>query len=151
MFTIRKGGYSDKETWIGLRKALWPDCPENRHELEINHILSSQGIVLIAESSSQSPVGFAEISRRGDHVSGTFTTPTAYLEGWYVAPAYRRQGIGKALIRSAEEFALQAGFTELASDAEMNNHEGIEIHNRLGFIEVERTVHLINPLTRKNS
>ena len=125
--------------------------PQSRHELEADQILSSAGIVLIAESSSSDPVGFAEISIRIDHVEGTTTTPIPYLEGWYVDPAYRGQGIGKALILSAEEFASQAGFAELASDVEINNQTGIEMHIRLGFREVERTVHFLKSLSRNNS
>jgi aminoglycoside 6'-N-acetyltransferase I len=143
MITIRKVELSDRDGWIRLRKALWPDCPENRHELEIDQILSSKGIVLVAELSSHGLVGFAEISLRNDHVEGTTITPIPYLEGWYVEPAFRVQGIGKALIGSAEDFVLQAGFTELASDTEVNNHTGIEIHNHLGFREAGRTVHFI--------
>ncbi len=99
MATIRKVRSSDRESWKLMRKALWPECPENRHDLEIDQILSSKGIVLIAELSSFDLVGFAEISIRSDHVEGTTMTPIPYLEGWYVDPAYRGQGIGKALIR----------------------------------------------------
>lgn len=151
MITVRKAGSSDRDEWMGLRKALWPECPENRHELEIDQILSGSGIVLVAESSSTGLVGFAEISIRTDHVEGTTITPIPYLEGWYVTPTSRAQGIGKALIRSAEDFALQAGFIELASDAELNNHKSIEIHKHLGFREVEKTVHFIKSLTGNHS
>jgi aminoglycoside 6'-N-acetyltransferase I len=151
MVTIRKVRSSDRESWKRMRKALWPECPENRHDLEIDQILSSNGIVLIAESSPSDLVGFAEISIRIDHVAGTTTTPILYLEGWYVDPAYRGQGIGKAIIGAAENYALRAGFTELASDAEINNHTGIEMHIRLGFREVERTVHFLKSLSRNNS
>lgn len=151
MIKVRKVESLDRNGWKRMRKALWPECPENRHELEINQLLSSKGIVFIAESSSHDLIGFAEISIRRDHVAGTTSTPIPYLEGWYVAPAFRRQGIGKALIRSAEEFALQAGFRELASDTEINNHSSVESHRCLGFIEVETTVHFLKPLTQNIS
>jgi aminoglycoside 6'-N-acetyltransferase I len=146
MVNIRKVRSSDRESWKRMRKALWPDCLENRHELEIDQILSSNGIVLIAEFSSSDLVGFVEISIRSDHVEGTTITPIPYLEGWYVDPEYRGQRIGKALIGAAEDFALQAGFTELASDTEINNHTGIEMHIRLGFRETGRTVHFLKSL-----
>jgi aminoglycoside 6'-N-acetyltransferase I len=151
MVTIRKVQSSDRESWKLMRKALWPECPENRHDLEIDQIFSSKGIVLIAELSLFDLVGFAEISIRSDHVEGTTITPIPYLEGWYVDPAHRGQGIGKALIHSSEDFALQAGFTELASDVEINNLTGIEMHIRLGFREVERTVHFLKSLSQNNS
>jgi aminoglycoside 6'-N-acetyltransferase I len=151
MVNIRKVRSSDRESWKGMRKALWPNCPENRHELEIDQIISSDGIVLMAELSSSDLVGFAEISIRRDHIEGTTATPIPYLEGWYVDAVFRGQGIGKALIGAAEDFALQSGFTELASDAEINNHSGIEMHLSLGFREVERTVHFLKSLSRKKS
>jgi aminoglycoside 6'-N-acetyltransferase I len=151
MVTIRKVRSSDRESWKLMRKALWPECPENRHDLEIDQILSSNGIVLIAELSSSDLVGFAEISIRSDHVEGTTITPIPYLEGWYVDPTFRKRGIGKAIISAVEYFALQAGFTELASDAEFNNNTGIEMHIRLGFREVGRTVHFLKSLSRDNS
>jgi aminoglycoside 6'-N-acetyltransferase I len=70
-----------------------------------------------------------------------------------IGPSDRDSWIGrrKALIRSAEDFALQSGFTELASDAEINNHISIEIHNHLGFIKVEKTVHFIKSLIPGNT
>ena len=151
MVNIRKVRSSDRESWKGMRKALWPDCPESRHELEMNQIFSHHGIIFVAESSSQGLVGFAEISIRRDHVEGTTTTPIPYLEGWYVYPVFRGQGIGKALIGATEDFALQSGFTELASDTEVNNHKGIEMHIHLGFREIERTVHFLKSLSRNNS
>jgi len=146
MINIRKVESSDRDSWIGMRKALWPECPDSRHELEIDQILSSNGIVLIAESSSHDLVGFVEISLRRDHVEGTNTTPIPYLEAWYVDPTFRGQGIGKALIRQAESFALQTGFKQLASDAEVDNYTSIEIYRHLGFREVGRTVHFVRSL-----
>lgn len=146
MITLRKMESADRDGWIRLRKAFWPDCPESRHELEMDQILCNDGMVFMAESSSQGLVGFAEISLRRDHVEGSNTTPIPYLEGWYVDPVFRGQGIGKELMRSVEGFALQAGFTELASDTEIINVKSIEIHTHLGFKETGRTVHFIKSI-----
>jgi aminoglycoside 6'-N-acetyltransferase I len=151
MITIRKGRASDRDGLVLMRKALWPECPENRQELEMAQILSDKGIVLLAESSSSGLVGFAEISLRTDHVEGTTSSPVPYLEGWYVEPSYRSQGIGKALLRSVEDFAVQAGYAELASDAELKNHDSIKIHQHFGFREVGRTVHFIKSLAGNHS
>jgi aminoglycoside 6'-N-acetyltransferase I len=35
-------------------------------------------------------------------VDGCATTPVGYLEGWCVDPDVQRQGIGRALVKSAE-------------------------------------------------
>ena len=143
---VRKMAETDKPKWLELRRALWPDCPAERHSLEMDQLQRSDGVVLLAEDSDGQVVGFAEVSIRRDHVEGTSSAPVPYLEGWYVIPSHRRQGIGRALIKSAESWALEAGFSELASDAESDNHDGIRAHRDLGFREVGRSVHFVRPL-----
>jgi aminoglycoside 6'-N-acetyltransferase I len=143
---VRKTAETDKPKWLELRRALWPDCPAERHSLEMDQLRCSDGVVLLAEDSDGQIVGFAEISIRRDHVEGTLSAPVPYLEGWYVIPGQRRRGIGRALIKSAESWALEAGFLELASDAESDNHDGIQAHRDLGFREVGRSVHFVRPL-----
>lgn len=143
---IRKMADADKPKWLELRKALWPDCPADRHSLEMEQSLRSDGVVWLAEDSDEQVVGFAEVSIRRDHVEGTSSVPVPYLEGWYVIPSHRRQGIGRAFLKNAERWALEAGFSELASDAESDNHDGIRAHLDLGFREVGRSVHFVRPL-----
>jgi len=146
MIRVRKAEESDRYEWIRMRKLLWPECPDDRHALETELIISSKGIVLVAELSPSALVGFAEVSIRNDHVEGTANSPVPYLEGWYVELNYRGKGVGKALVRAVEEYALEKGFTELASDAEIGNKTGIEIHKGIGFREVGRSVHFIKSL-----
>ena len=144
--TVRKMSGADKPRWLELRKALWPSCPAERHMLEMDQLQHSDGVVLLAEDSDGQVVGFAEVSIRRDHVEGTSSAPVPYVEGWYVIPSHRRQGNGRTLIRSAESWALQAGFWELASDAESDNHDAIRAHGDLGFREVGRSVHFVRTL-----
>jgi aminoglycoside 6'-N-acetyltransferase I len=141
---------TDRPEWIRLRHELWPDCPVDRHELEIAQLLKSEGIVALAEIHG-SLGGFAEISLRHDHVEGTRASPVPYLEGWFVAPAHRCRGIGRGLLDFVEQWAIAHGFHELASDAELENLQGISLHTRLGFAEVGRTVHFVKPLTASQS
>ena len=131
MVTIRKATDADKTEWIRMRKALWPDCPDDRHQLEIDTVLSSNGVILVAEKSFDELIGFAEISIRSDHVEGTVDSPVPYLEGWFVDSAHRSKGIGKALIKAAEKFALASGYRELASDADLDNTTSINIHKNI--------------------
>jgi aminoglycoside 6'-N-acetyltransferase I len=67
------------------------------------------------------------------------SSPVPFVEGWYVEPAWQRRGIGRALIEAAEARAREAGCTELASDAELDNTDGIAAHRAVGFDEVERS------------
>ncbi len=146
MFKIREAEETDRAEWKRMRKTLWPECTADRHAFEIDLVLSSNGIALLAELSQSSLVGFAEISIRSDHVEGTRVSPVPYLEAWYVEPNYRGKGIGRALIKAAEDFSLQKGYSELASDTGVNDKASIEIHKKIGFKEVGRSVHFVKSL-----
>jgi aminoglycoside 6'-N-acetyltransferase I len=59
----------------------------------------------------------------------------AYLEGWYVVPGLRRQGVGRALVAAAEAWARAQGCTEFGSDAVLDNEPSAAAHRALGFEE----------------
>lgn len=143
--TVRVAKVEDQAGWARLRSQLWPGCPPERHRLEIDQLIASKGLVAIACLQGE-VVGFAEASIRVDHVEGTMSAPVPYLEGWYVAEAYRGRGIGRALLAFVEQWAREHGHGELASDAEIENGASIRLHAILGFKEVGRSVHFVKPL-----
>ncbi|MDQ2665075.1 MAG: GNAT family N-acetyltransferase [Gemmatimonadota bacterium] len=83
--------------------------------------------------------GCAEIGGRS-YADGCATSPVAYLEGWYVDPDVRRAGVGAALGRTAVAWARRHSFTELASDALLDNVLSQRAHEAIGFEDVERSV-----------
>ena len=85
-------------------------------------------------------VGFAQCQLRHDYVEGTQTSPVGYLEGIYVAPDYRKQGYGKALVTACEGWAKEQGCTEFASDCPLKNTLSIQFHLGSGFQEANRIV-----------
>jgi aminoglycoside 6'-N-acetyltransferase I len=111
----------------------------------VAQILSSPGIVALAFVDEE-PGGFAEVSVRTDHVEGTVCSPVPYLEGRYVRSVHRGLGVGCALISFVEQWATSEGFSELASDAELQNSHSIALHATLGFQEVGRSVHFVKTL-----
>ena len=146
--TLRIAKPEDRTGWEQLRFQLWPECPLERHRLEIEQLLAGSGVVALA-SVGKELVGFAEVSTRVDHVEGTTSAPVAYLEGWYVAEKFRGQGIGRALLAFAEKWAADHGIQELASDAELTNADSIRLHKTAGFREVGRSVHFVKSLSRE--
>jgi aminoglycoside 6'-N-acetyltransferase I len=146
--TLRIAKAGDRTGWEQLRSRLWPECPLERHRLEIEQLLAGSGVVALANVGKEL-VGFAEVSVRVDHVEGTTSSPVAYLEGWYVAEKFRGQGIGRALLAFAEKWAVGRGFQELASDAELVNAYSIRLHKTAGFREVGRSVHFVKSLSRE--
>lgn len=95
--------------------------------------------VLVADRGNGGLAGFVEIGSR-NYAEGCTTKPVAYLEGWYVDPDARLTGLGASLIQAAETWALQHGFSEMASDTELGNDVSLQAHTALGFEEVERQI-----------
>jgi aminoglycoside 6'-N-acetyltransferase I len=88
-----------------------------------------------------------ELSLR-PYADGCDSSPVPFIEGWYVAEDARRGGIGGALVKAAEEWALDNGYTEIASDALLENIESERAHKALGFEEVERAIRFRKELKR---
>jgi aminoglycoside 6'-N-acetyltransferase I len=145
-YRIRPGTYEDMESWLLLRRALWSDCPDVEHRLEMKQVLSSPGGVFVAENKDDGLIGFVEFSVRRDYVEGSTSSPVPYLEGWYVDEKYRTIGIGRELVEAVEEWSRQRGYKELGSDTRIDNTIGIKTHLATGFREVERGVHFIKSL-----
>ena len=95
----------------------------------------------LAYSAQNDAIGLAEVSVRSDYVNGTETSPVAFLEGLYVAPQARRNGVAAALVAAACQWGRGAGCRELASDALLDNSTSQVVHRALGFEETERVVY----------
>ncbi len=128
----------DARAWLGMRQALWPEESSTYHAREVESYFASRLRepleVLLAVDESGNPIGFAELSIRR-YAEGCNTDHVGYLEGWYVAPEARRQGVGRALVRAAEQWARSQGCTEFASDAVLDNDVSAAAHRALGFTE----------------
>jgi aminoglycoside 6'-N-acetyltransferase I len=133
---------ADHPGWLRLRQALWPDSTREQHLAEMNQLAADRKRYMnfIAYSRSREAVGLAEASIRSDYVNGTESSPVAFLEGLYVAPHSRRQGIGATLVGAVADWARAAGCRELASDAVLENSISHVVHRALGFEETERVV-----------
>lgn len=134
--------------WLHLRSALWSDCPAGEHLAEMTDIARSPDtfVVLLAYDEQGRALGLAEASVRHDYVNGSSTSPVAFLEGIYVEPAGRGQGVARSLIAAVERWAAARGCSELASDAALDNLGSQRMHAALGFAETERVVYFLKPV-----
>ena len=121
-----------------MRVALWPEGHAAEHAAEIEQFFAGRLVeplaVLLAVDQSDAPLGFAELSIRR-YAEDCLTDHVAYLEGWYVEPAARRRGVGRALVAAAEAWGRAQGCTEFASDALLDNEVSARAHRALGFQE----------------
>ena len=133
---------AETKEWERLRSQLWPACPCETHEREMEDILQdfSQAAVFVSPDPTGGLQGFLEISIRA-FAEGCETKRVCYMDGVFVEAGARRKGIGKAIVEAGEAWARSKGCTELASDAELDDLNGQFIHKRLGYREVKRLVH----------
>jgi aminoglycoside 6'-N-acetyltransferase I len=131
-----------RPAWQAMRSALWPEMVEEDNLRETAMLSEKEKAwVRIALSAEGQPAGFAEATLRTDYVNGCETSPVAFLEGIYVEPWARRQGVAKLLVAEVERWALASGCREFASDALLENGDSHSMHRALGFEETERVVY----------
>ena len=132
----------DQAGWLALREQLWPDRPSEGHLSEMAALLASPDrfAQFVEYDASNKALGFAEVALRNDYVNGTTSSPVAFLEGIYVAPEARMQGVARRLFGEAQRWAVGIGCVELASDALVDNTQSHAMHLALGFEETERVV-----------
>ncbi len=133
----------DEPDWLALRVALWPHASPESHLSEMMHLLREphRFAQFIARDEQGEALGLLEAAVRSDYVNGTASSPVGFLEGIYVKPAAREQGVARALVQVAMQWAGANGCTEFASDTAIENHMSQEMHRRLGFVETERVVY----------
>jgi aminoglycoside 6'-N-acetyltransferase I len=138
----------DQPGWLEFRMALWPDAGADDHRgyMAISLAQPERFLQLMMYDGNRQPIGFIEGSIRGDYVNGTETSPVGFVEGVYVAPAWRRKGVARALYEAIGDWAQARGCRELASDALLDNEASQRAHRALGFEETERVVYFSKKL-----
>src|SRR5262245_55974633 len=146
---VRRPRAEDRAEWARMRVALWPETSAESHAEEVAAFLTGTltgwlaGLHAVAVFVAVRPAGglcgFVEASIR-PMADGCTTHPVGYVEGWYVDPDVRHQGVGRRLVAAAEAWASSRGCREMASDAHLANPTSIAAHKALGFNEEDPTV-----------
>jgi aminoglycoside 6'-N-acetyltransferase I len=143
-----------------MRAALWPESSLEEHAQELDALLNQEGaagslpfatFVACADDGSLthegSLNGFIEVGLRS-HADGCDPArPVGFIEGWFVQEDSREQGIGAALVRTAEAWARSQGCREMASDTWIDHDLSQRAHLALGYEIVDRCVHFRKTLT----
>ena len=144
--TIRRATHADKPEWLRMRLNLWPDGTPEGFSKEMGELLADPLTpVFVAIRPGGMLGGFLEAGTR-KYAEDCESSPVGYIEGWYVDEDLRGQGIGKALVKAAEDWARSQGLTEMASDTWLDNEVSIQAHLKLGYKETERLVHFMKKL-----
>ena len=155
--TVRLARRADRTELAAMRAALWPDSSVEDHLREIDEALRTgvsgalpAAILVSVDNASLDNngalTGFLEAGLRS-HADGCDPArPVGYVEGWFVREEFRNSGVGRDLMRAAEEWARSHGCREMASDALIDNIGSQRAHEALGFEVVDRCVHFRKPL-----
>lgn len=145
---IRYAKPDDEPALLRMRAALWPHAIDE-HAHAISAFFDGKPCfidqIVVCENEQRRLVGFAELRVR-NYAEGSDNMAVPYVEGWFVEDAYRGQRIGALLIAGAEDWARSLGYSELASDADIDDERSIAAHLALGFREVERSVCFLKKL-----
>ena len=138
---VRAIAHSDVLRWYQMRRIYWPDSTENKLQQEMTAIFENAKYnqVYVCEIETHDIVAFIEISFR-QRMRGCAVSPVAYIEGLYVEPNYRMQGIAKALVTEAENWAKRCGCKEIALDVSLENATNRLFQDKLGFVEADRII-----------
>jgi len=144
---IRLAQLQDRDQLARMCHALWPQSSVEEHAQELTLILEGKApvttplIILVAETSNQTLVGFLEIDLRSHADGCNPSRPVGYVEGWYVAESHRHRGIARKLLAEAEDWARSQRCVEIASDTWIDNEASQRVHEALGYEVVDRCVH----------
>ena len=138
---IRRYRDSDWAEWLRMARALFPGLTIDSDEAEMRATLSRDdaAVIVLDRETGAGLAGYVEVGTR-PWAEGCNTGPVGYIEAWYVDPDVRRCGHGRALLAAAEEWARGRGYTEMGSDALLDNVVSHAAHLRSGYAEVERVV-----------
>ena len=129
-----------------LALALWPASVRTVLRQEMAEILADEEASVFLLLVGDEAAAFAQVGRRQDYVEGTDSQPVGYLEGIYVRPERRRQGLAKRLLEACEAWARKMGCTEMGSDCALDNRDSETFHLQMGFREAGRIICFVKKL-----
>lgn len=147
MCLIRPAAPSDLPALAQMCHFLWPRATADEHARELAPILAGNSpgsmpeIFFLAQHSDGRVAGFIQVDLRSHADGCNPARPVGYVEGWFVQPEFRRQGIAAQLLKEAERWARSQGCHEMASDTWIDNLDSQSVHSALGFEVVDRCVH----------
>jgi ribosomal protein S18 acetylase RimI-like enzyme len=109
---------------------------EQRPDLELaTHYLSErmnkhESVILVAEDSERSMVGFCQLYPTFCSVSAA---PIYVLYDLFVGPEVRRAGAGRALLTAARQVAIEAGMSRLDLSTAKTNATAQALYESLGW------------------
>jgi aminoglycoside 6'-N-acetyltransferase I len=143
---IREAQPGDERDLATMMAALWPDGSIDEHRAEAESLIGTRmcgtlpGTFFVAVEENQQLCGFIQVGLRSHADGCDGSRPVGYIEGWFVDERFQRVGVGRRLMKAAEEWSRGLQCREIASDALPENEASQRAHSALGFEIVDRCV-----------
>lgn len=124
---IGKQSWRDLKLWINTVESWLAESIE-QHE--------QKTMIFIATDEQEERVGFATVSH-STHFTGQ---PQAYIGELATSDGFENRGIGTALVRACEQWALEQGYALLALSTGAANTRALHFYHRLGFLDEDITL-----------
>ncbi|MGC9072361.1 MAG: ribosomal protein S18-alanine N-acetyltransferase [Acidilobus sp.] len=124
MVVIRTPASGDLERILKVEEESFPPGQRYRPGV-IFYLLSLEGSVALVAEESGEVLGYAVGLIEWGHVGHVISIA--------VRPAFRRRGIGTALMRALEERLRGMGADRLRLEVRASNHEARRLYERLGY------------------
>jgi aminoglycoside 6'-N-acetyltransferase I len=131
---------ADWAEWLRMSQALFPAESDDGLTSGMRDFRARRDAeVFVVDRGDGRLAGFVEAGSR-PYADGCETSPVGYVEAWFVDDDVRRRRWGRALLGAAEDWARAQGYSEMASDALIDNVVSHQAHEAAGYAEVERLV-----------
>ena len=110
-----------------LTLALQPEIPEAQVARRLKESRLGYREMLVAELDGR-PVGTVSMGGHGFQRPGSLR-----LFALDVGPAFRRRGVGTALVRAVEAAASHLGLDEVNLEVAIDNSDAVRLYERLGY------------------
>ena len=137
---IYKAGLNDVKIIAKMAHKMWSSHTLDELEEEFHEIIVSEDSAEFIVTNEGKAIGFAQCQLRYDYVEGTSSSPVGYLEGIFIEDGFRKKGYARELLKNCEQWSLEKGCTEFASDCELSNDTSLKFHLNVGFKEANRII-----------
>ena len=121
----RDANPEDMESWLRIRRTIWPHASPGAHMEDIEAGLARKDgrrFVLIEEEGG-AEVAFVEcrmITRNEGPAGEGGDASEGCIEAWYIVPKYRAGGIGRALLNYLQEWFQPRGCSRLTAPKDLS-------------------------------
>ena len=143
MPTVRRAETRDADAALALLEGLGrpevAEDPSAQRTVFVDHLGYDDATVFVAEEAG-AVVGIASLWLRPRL---NWATLEAWVPDLFVDPAYRRLGVGRALLEACAAEAPRRGCHRLGDDSAQDGTEARLLYEALGFVEADRQYVLV--------